>query len=88
MVPVTTCRVESDVVRIRVPRLVFRSEPKTLQYKKAVLTCEEIPVTVYRPVLKMVPAVESSPQAMPTEQAPTSSSDQTDMIDETDESEQ
>jgi hypothetical protein len=82
MVPVTTCRVESDVVRVRVPRLVFRSEPKTLQYSKAVLTCEEIPVTVYRPVLKIVPAVESSPQSMPTAQARTSPSNQSGMIDD------
>jgi hypothetical protein len=76
MVPVTTCRVESDVVRIKVPRLVFRTEPKTLVYKKAVLSCEEIPVTVYRPVVKMVPVVEPSPQALPTSQADASPSNQ------------
>ena len=42
-VPVTTCRMVSETVRVRVPRLVFRCVPKTLVYKTAVLTCEEIP---------------------------------------------
>jgi hypothetical protein len=75
-VPVTSCRIVNDVVRIKVPRLVFRYEPKTFVYKTAVLTCEEIPVTVYRPVVKMVPVVEPSPQAMPTSQASANASDQ------------
>jgi hypothetical protein len=82
MVPVTTCRVVSDVVRIKVPRLVFRSVPKTLAYKKAVASCEEIPVTVYRTVFKMVPAVEPSPQGKPSSQAATIPSDQTELIDD------
>jgi hypothetical protein len=64
-VPVTVCRMVNDVVTIRVPRLVVKYEPKTLVYKKAVLTCEEIPVTVYRPVVKMVPVVGPSPQCAP-----------------------
>ena len=80
MVPVTTCRVVSDVVRIKVPRLVFRTVPKTLVYKKAVASCEEIPVTVYQPVFKMVPAVEPSPQGMPSSQAAKIPSNQSDMI--------
>lgn len=67
-VPVTTCRTVNEVVRVRVPRLVFRSEPKTVVYKKAVLSCSEIPVTVYRPVLRMVPMVEASGQSMPSSQ--------------------
>ena len=45
----------NEVVRIRVPRLVVKCEPTTLVYKRAVLTCEEIPVTVYRPVVKWFP---------------------------------
>jgi hypothetical protein len=65
-VPVTTRRVVDEVVRVRVPRLVFRTVPKTLVYKTAVLSCEEIPVVVYRPVMKMVPAVEPSPQTVPS----------------------
>jgi hypothetical protein len=67
-VPVTTCRMVNEVVRIRVPRLVMKCEPETLVYKQAVLTCEEIPVTVYRPVVKMVPVAQASPQVMPTSQ--------------------
>jgi len=67
-VPMTICRMVNEVVRIRVPRLVVKCEPTTLVYKRAVLTCEEIPVTVYRPVVKMVPVVEPSPQVMPTSQ--------------------
>ena len=58
----TTCRMVNEVVRVQVPRLVFRSEPKTVVYKTAVLTCKEIPVTVYRPVVKMVPVVVPSLQ--------------------------
>jgi hypothetical protein len=79
-VPVTTCRIVNDVVRIKVPRLVFQYEPKTLVYKTAVLTCEEFPVTVYRPVVKMVPVVEPSPQALPSSQAVASPSKQAEMI--------
>jgi hypothetical protein len=59
----------NETIRVRVPRLVFRCVPKTLVYKTAVLTCEEIPVTVYRPVVKMVPVVVPSSQVMPTAQA-------------------
>ena len=67
-VPVTICRMVTEVVRIRVPRLVVKCEPQTLVYKQAVLTCEEIPVTVYRPVVRMVPVVGPSPQLMPSSQ--------------------
>jgi hypothetical protein len=67
-VPVTTCRTVNEVVRVRVPRLVFRSEPKTVVYKTAVLSCAEIPVTVYRPVMRIVPVVEASGQLMPSSQ--------------------
>ena len=67
-VPVTICRMVNEVVRIRVPRLVVECEPTTLIYKRAVLTCEEIPVTVYRPVVKMVPVVQPCPQIMPSSQ--------------------
>jgi hypothetical protein len=67
-VPVTTCRMVSESVRVRVPRLVFKCVPRTLVYKTAVLSCEEIPVTVYRPVVKMVPVVLPSSQVMPTSQ--------------------
>ncbi len=67
-VPVTICRMVNQQVRVKVPRLVFRCVPKTLVYKTAVLTCEQIPVTVQRPVVRMVPVVEPSPQAMPTSQ--------------------
>jgi YTV len=66
--PVTAVRMVNETVRVRVPRMVFRCVPKTLVYKTAVLTCEEIPVTVYRPVVKMVPVVSPSPQAVPTPQ--------------------
>jgi hypothetical protein len=58
----------NEVVRIRVPRLVVECEPTTLVYKRAVLTCEEIPVTVYRPVVKVVPVVQPCPQIMPSSQ--------------------
>lgn len=68
-VPVTTCRLVNETVRVRVPRLVFRCVPKTLVYKTAVLSCEEIPVTVYRPVVKMVPVVQPSPQLTPSMQS-------------------
>jgi hypothetical protein len=61
--PVTVCRMINDTVRVRVPRLVFSSKPKTLVYKKAVLSCDEIPVTVYKPVMKMVPVVSPSLQS-------------------------
>jgi hypothetical protein len=67
-VPVTKCRMLNEVVRVRVPRLVVNCEPQTLVYKKAVVTCEEIPVMVYRPVVKMVPVVQSSSQVMSTSQ--------------------
>jgi hypothetical protein len=67
-VPVTVCRMVNQVVRVQVPRLVFRNEPKTVVYKTAVLTCTEVPVTVYRPVTKTVPIVEPSPQAIPSSQ--------------------
>jgi hypothetical protein len=67
-VPVTTCRTVPDVVRVKVPRLVCRSEPKTVVYKKAILSCTEGPVTVYRPVLKLVPAIEPSLQSIPSPQ--------------------
>jgi hypothetical protein len=67
-IPVTICRMVPEVVRIRVPRLVMKCEPETLVYKQAVLTCEEIPVTVYRPVVKMVPVAQASAQVMPTSQ--------------------
>jgi hypothetical protein len=70
-VPVTTCRLVPHTVRVKVPRLVSKCVPKTLVYKKAVLTCEEIPVIVYRPVLKMVPVIEASPQAIPSSQGVT-----------------
>lgn len=66
--PVTVVRMVNDTVRVRVPRMVVRCVPKTLVYKKAVLTCDEIPVTVYRPVVKMVPVVAPCPQAVPTPQ--------------------
>ena len=36
--PVTTCRMVSETVRVRVPRLVFNCVPKTLVYKTAVLS--------------------------------------------------
>jgi len=60
--PVTICRMVNETVRVRVPRLVFSCKPKTLVYKTAVLSCDEIPVTVYRPVMKMVPVVAPSLQ--------------------------
>jgi hypothetical protein len=66
--PVTVVRMVNQTVRVRVPRMVVRCEPKTLVYKTAVLSCEEIPVTVYRPVVKMVPVVAPSPQVVPTPQ--------------------
>jgi hypothetical protein len=66
--PVTVVRMVNDTVRVRVPRMVVRCVPKTLVYRKAVLTCDEIPVTVYRPVVKMVPVVSPCPQAVPTPQ--------------------
>src|SRR2546423_385603 len=68
-VSMTTCRMVNETVRVRVPRLVFQCVPKTLVYKTAVLTCEEIPVTVYRPMVKMVPVILPSSQAMPTSQS-------------------
>jgi hypothetical protein len=68
--PVTVVRMVNDTVRVRVPRMVFRCVPRTLVYRKAVLTCEEIPVTVYRPVVRMVPVVAPGPQAVPTPQGP------------------
>lgn len=61
--PVTVCRMVNETVRVRVPRLVFSCKPKTLVYKTAVLSCEEIPVTVYRPVMKMVPVVSPTLQS-------------------------
>ena len=61
--PVTVCRMINETVRVRVPRLVFSCKPKTLVYKTAVLSCEEIPVTVYRPVMKMVPVVSPTLQS-------------------------
>jgi len=67
--PVTVVRMVNETVRIRVPRMVVRCVPRTLVYKTAVLSCEEIPVTVYRPVVKMVPVVAPSLQAVPTPQA-------------------
>lgn len=67
--PVTVARMVNETVRVRVPRMVTRCVPKTLVYKTAVVTCEEIPVTVYRPVVKMVPVVAPCPQAVPTPQA-------------------
>jgi YTV len=75
-VVVTICRMVSHHVRVRVPRLVFKCVPKTLVYKTAVLSCEEIPVTVYRPVVKMVPVVGPSPQVSPSAQYSTSPSGQ------------
>jgi hypothetical protein len=66
--PVTVVRMVNETIRVRVPRMVFRCVPKTLVYRTAVLTCEEIPVTVYRPVVKMVPVVAPCPQAGPTPQ--------------------
>ena len=67
-VPVTVRRMVPDVVAFKVPRLVVKCEPKTLVYKQAVLTCQQIPVTVYRPVVKMVPVVCPSPQVVPSSQ--------------------
>ena len=61
--PVTVCRMVNETVRVRVPRLVFSCKPKTLVYKTAVLSCDEIPVTVYRPVMKMVPVVSPTLQS-------------------------
>jgi hypothetical protein len=75
-VPVTICRMVNQTVRVRVPRLVFRCVPKTLVYKTAILSCEEIPVTVYRSVVKMVPLVVPSSQVGPTPQETASSSGQ------------
>jgi hypothetical protein len=75
-VPVTTSRLEEQVVRFRVPKLVFRQVPKKLVYKTAVLNCQEIPVTVYQAVTKMVPVVEPSPQVTPAPQRGEISSDQ------------
>src|SRR5262249_48946270 len=63
------CRLVPQTVRVRVPRLVTQCVPKTLVYKTAVLSCEEIPVTVYRPVIKKVPVVVPSTQVMPTSQS-------------------
>jgi hypothetical protein len=68
-VPVATCRTVNETVRFNVPKLVFRSVPETLVYKTAVVTCTEIPVTVYRPEMKMVPVIEPSGQLMPSSQA-------------------
>jgi hypothetical protein len=70
-VPVTTYRMVPHTVRVRVPRLVFKCVPKTLVYKQAVVTCEEIPVTVYRPVMKMVPVIAPSPLVLPSLQGTT-----------------
>ena len=61
-VPVTVCHMERDVITIKVPRLVVKHVPKVLIYKKAVMTVEEYPVTVYRPVVKRVPVVGPSSQ--------------------------
>ena len=61
-VPMTVCHLEHDVITIKVPRLVVKREPKVLIYKKAVMTVEEYPVTLYRPVVKRVPVVGPSPQ--------------------------
>lgn len=66
--PVTVVRMVNDTGRVRVPRMVTRRMPKTLVYKTAVVTCEDIPVTVYRPVSKMVPVVAPCPQAVPAPQ--------------------
>jgi hypothetical protein len=81
-VPVTTRRTVEQVVRIKVPRLVFRNEPKTLVYRTAVLSCQEIPVTVYRPVAKMVPVAEPSEQALPTSQVHADESEQAEISDD------
>ena len=67
-VPVTVCRMVNQVIRVKVPRLVVHCEAKQLQYKTAVLTCEEVPVTVYRPVTRMVPVVVPSAQSLPSSQ--------------------
>ena len=63
-VPVTVCRMVNQVIYVKVPRMVIHCEPKQLIYKTAVLTCEEVPVTVYRPVTRMVPVVFSSGQSL------------------------
>src|SRR4051812_19044142 len=62
-VPMTVCHLEHDVITIKVPRQVIKHEPKVLVYKKAVMTVEEYPVTVYRPVVKRVPVVGPSSQS-------------------------
>lgn len=67
-VPVTIRRLVPDVVAFRVPRLVVKCEPRTVVYKQAVLTCEQVPVTVYRPEIRMVPVVAPSPQIVPSSQ--------------------
>jgi hypothetical protein len=75
-VPVTKRKTVEEVVRIKVPRLVFRHEPKTFVYRTAVLSCQEIPVTVYRPEMKMVPVVEPGAQGLPSSQVNGSASEQ------------
>jgi hypothetical protein len=68
-VPVTVCRMVNQLIYVKVPRMVVHCEPKQLIYKTAVMTCEEVPVTVYRPVTRMVPVVFSSAQSLPSAQS-------------------
>jgi hypothetical protein len=79
-VPVTICRMVNQDVRVKVPRLVFRSVPKTLVYKTAVLKCQEIPVTVLRPVIRMVPVAQPTPQVAPSAQEGASPSTQASVL--------
>ena len=65
IVPVTVCRMVNQLIYVKVPRMVIHCEPKQLIYKTAVLSCEEVPVTVYRPVTRMVPVVFSTPRHSP-----------------------
>ena len=67
-VPVTVCRMVNQVIHVKVPRMVIHCEPKQQVYKTAVVTCEEVPVTVYRPVTRMVPVVVPSAQSLPSAQ--------------------
>lgn len=69
-VPIVSCRMVSEVVNVKVPVTTFRCVPKEVTRQIPYPVCENVTVTCYRPVTRMVPcAPAATPQAAPSGQS-------------------
>lgn len=69
-VPIVSCRMVSEVVNVKIPVTTFRCVPKQVTRQIPYPVCENVTVTCYRPVTRMVPvAPAATPQAAPSGQS-------------------